>query len=57
MQAEKVLEKELRILRADQQAAESEHDIPTQTKLYLLIVPLNMGLFLLLMVLEKGSST
>lgn len=57
MQAEKVLEKELRVLHADQQAAENEHDIPTPTKLYLLIVPLNMGLFLLLMVLEKGSST
>ena len=52
-----MLEKELRVLHADQQAAESEHDIPIPTKLYLLIVPLNMGLFLLFMVLEKGSST
>ena len=57
MQAEKVLEKELRVLHADQQAAESEHDIPIPTKLYLLIVTLNMGFFLLFMVLEKGSNT
>ena len=57
MQAEKVLEKQLRLINADQQAAESEHDIPIPTKLYLLMVPLNMGFFLLFMVIEKGSNT
>lgn len=45
MQKEKVMEKELTVLHPDQQTAESDYDIPTPTKLYLLIVPLSMGLW------------
>ena len=57
MQSKKVMEKELRVLHENQQEAENKHDITTPTKLYILIVTLNMGLLLLLMELEKGSRT
>ena len=38
-----VLEKELRVLHPDQQAAESDYDILPPTRPHLLIVPLSMG--------------